>query len=235
MKSVLLTVCVIFLLTISGMSQERKKRIYIHDGFYASLIESPGYYKGTSFNDSYWNMDSDWKEGTIYSPDGTGEMNIALRYNLTRDRFEAKKDNDEAIYLVNPDSISKIRRMSECFIYSAYDPGTGTPAKGYSKVIVDGKTKLLFKKREEHKYGKKGAFGYDPYKTFISEYYLKKEDERIAHKVKKNKKSILEALADERGKIETYAKKNKLKYSSEKDLAAILVYYDSLKKQPEEQ
>jgi len=154
---------------------------------------------------------------------------------MTKDRFEAKKDNDETIYLVNPDSISKIERMSECFIYSAYDPGTGSPVKGYFKVIVDGKTKFLFKKREEHKYGKKGAFGYDAYKTFISEYYLKKDDERIAHKVKKNKKSILEALSDERNKVETYTKENKLKYSSEKDLAAILAYYDSLKEQPEKQ
>ncbi len=228
MKSILLTISVILLLTISGMSQERKKKIYVHDGIYAALIQMPGYYEGTSFNDSYWNLDPSWKQGTIYSPDGTGTMNIALRYNMTRDRFEAKKDYDEAIYTVNPDSISKIERMGECFIYSAYDPGTGTPAKGYFKQVTDGKTKLLFKKREEHKYGKKGAFGYNPYKTFISKYYMKKDGERIAHKVKKSKKSILEALSDQRNPVEAYAIEHKLKFNSEKDLAAIFAYYDSL-------
>ncbi len=231
MKRINITVLVFFLLISSAISQEQEKKIYVHHGFYASLIESPGYYKGTSFNDSYWNMDSDWKIGTIYSPDGTQSVKLAVRYNMTRDRFEAKKDNDKSVYFVNPDSISKIERMNECFIYSAYDPGTGMLAKGYFKVIIDGKTKLLFKKREERKYGKKGAFGYDAYKTFIAEYYIKKDDERIAQKVKKRKKSILEVLSDEHDKVENYASLNKLRFSNEKDLAAILAYYDFLKEQ----
>jgi hypothetical protein len=235
MKKIAFTVCFITLMMAQAISQEQEKKIYVHHGFYASLIESPGYYEGTSFNDSYWNMDSEWKKGTIYSPDGTQEGSMTLRYNLTRDRFEAKKDNDKTIYFVNPDSISKIRRMRELFIYSAYDPGDDMLAKGYFKVLIDGKTKLLFKKREERKYGKKGAFGYDAFKTFVSEYYLKKDGERIAQKVKKNKKSILAALSDKRDEVETYAALHKLKFTKEKDLSAILTYYDRLKEQPEKQ
>ena len=235
MKKIAFTVCFITLMMAQAISQEQEKKIYVHHGFYASLIESPGYYEGTSFNDSYWNMDSEWKKGTIYSPDGTQEGSMTLRYNLTRDRFEAKKDNDKTIYFVNPDSISKIRRMRELSIYSAYDPGDDMLAKGYFKVLIDGKTKLLFKKREERKYGKKGAFGYDAFKTFVSEYYLKKDGERIAQKVKKNKKSILAALSDKRDEVETYAALHKLKFTKEKDLAAILTYYDRLKEQPEKQ
>ena len=213
MKKSILTILFVFFLFSLAISQdaseEKKKRIYV-DGVYTTLIETPGYYKETSFNDTYWDLDSDWKWGIIYTSDGKQIRNLALRYNLTRDRFEAHKDYDENIYIVNPGSITKIRRMDEYFVYSAYDDGTGHLAKGYFQLIVEGKTKLLFKKREEHKFGKKGAFGYDAYKTFISEYYIKKEGERIAHKVKKNKKHILEALSDEKNEIEAYAMKNKL-------------------------
>ena len=230
-KSILTMLFVFFLFSIAisqDASEEKKKRIYV-DGVYMTLIEIPGYYKETSFNDTYWNFDSDWKWGIIYIPDGKQIKNLAFRYNLTRDRFEAHKDYDEAIYIVNPDSISSIRRMNELFVFSAYDNGSGYPAKGYFKVLIDGNTKLLYKKREEHKSGKKGAYGYDAYKTFISEYYIKKAGERVAQKVKKNKKHILEALSDEQDAIEVYARENKLKFTNEKDLAIILAYYDLLK------
>jgi len=231
MKKFLLTILFVSFLFFTGISQdasqEKKKRIYVN-GVYTTLIESPGYYKETSFDDSYWNMDADWKWGIVYTSRGNPINGLALRYNLSRDRFEALKDYDDKIYIVNPDSILKIKRMDEVFVFSVYDDGSGKPAKGYFKVIIDGNTKLLFKKREEHKYGKKGAFGYDAYKVYIPEYYIKKGDS-IAQKTKLNKKHILESLSDERNAIEVYSEKNKLHYSREKDLAVILAYYDSLK------
>jgi hypothetical protein len=121
-KSILTMLFVFFLFSIAisqDASEEKKKRIYV-DGVYMTLIETPGYYKETSFNDTYWNFDSDWKWGIIYIPDGKQIKNLAFRYNLTRDRFEAHKDYDEAIYIVNPDSIENDRPYAAYLLATNY-------------------------------------------------------------------------------------------------------------------
>ncbi len=216
-----------FLLMYSFVSAQ-EERVYIGKGMSTVMIKTSGYYEQASFYNSFWNMDSDFKYGVIYLVNGDSIDDIGIRYNITRDRFEVKVNNKEGIYILNPESVSHIKRMSDEFVFSKYYNKQEELAKGYFNVVYDGNTRLLYKKAEIHKAGKKGAFGYKPYKTFSTEYYIQKPGEEYPVWVKIKKKDILKMLDYNGPKLEVFADENHLRFSKISDLVKILSYYDQL-------
>ena len=206
----------------------QQERIYIGSGLSTIMIKTSGHYKQNTNYDSFWNMDSDFKYGILYLIKGDSIDNLGVRYNITRDRFEAISDTTEGVYIISPDNVKRITRMSETFVFSKYTNSKDVLAKGYFKLIYDGDTKLYYRKSEIHKEGKHGAFGYNPYKTFDTDYYIKKPGEQYPAIVKKKKKDILEALAYKGPKLEVYVQENGLRYTNVNDLKIIIAYYDHL-------
>ena len=225
-KRVLVLIGALLLVQINLLAQN--KRVYIAKGISTAMIETSKHYERNTFYDSFWDMDSDFKYGVLYLKTGDSIDDLGIRFNITRDRFEAVSNVKEGIYIVNPDAISWIKRMSEFFAYYKFKDKKGGLAKGYFKIIYDGDTKLLFRKAELHKSGKSGAFGYNPYKTFSTDYYILKQGEEYPVYLKKHKKQVLEALAYKGPQLEVYVKENHLSFSNVKHLVKILAYYDLL-------
>ena len=228
-KRIILLFTLLAFLQLNLSAQE--ERIYIGSGLSTIMIKTSGHYKQNTSYDSFWDMDSDFKYGILTLINDSVIDNLGLRYNITRDRFEAISGAVEGIYIVSPDNIKRIKRMSETFIFSKFINSKGVLAKGYFKVIYDGDTKLYYRKAEIHKEGKHGAFGYNPYKTFDTDYYIKKTGDEYPVIVEKKKKYILEALAYKGPKLEVFAEENNLRFSNIKDLKEIFAYYDYLMKE----
>jgi hypothetical protein len=228
-KRIIFLFAILFFLQLNSSAQE--DRIYIGSGLSTIMIKTSGHYKQNTSYDSFWNMDSDFKYGVLTLINDSVIDNMGVRYNVTRDRFEAISDTAEGIYIVSPDNVKKITRMSETFIFSKYTNSKGVLAKGYFKVIYDGDTKLYYRKAEIHKEGKHGAFGYNPYKTFDTNYYIKKSGDQYPSMVKKKKKDILKALDYKGPKLEVFAKEYGLRFTNTNDLIEIFTYYDHLMKE----
>jgi len=225
-KKILLFVLAVIVLQLSVFAQE--KRVYVAKGMATIMVKTSGYYEQTSFHDSFWKMDSDFKYGIVYMKNGDSIDDIGLRFNITLDRFEVKINNKEGIYILNPDSVSHIKRMEEEFVYSKYYDKAGDLAKGYFNVVYNGQTRLLFKKKEIHKSGKHGAYGHNPYKTFSTEYYIQGPEAQYPIWVKLKEKPILDALGASGPALDVYAKENGLRFSKTHELVKILAYYDQL-------
>ena len=225
-KHFLLTIVLILFFT--GINAQ-EKRMYIGNGLSAPFTETPGYYKQTTFYDSFWNMESGFKYGKMIMVNDSVVDNLGLRYNLSRDRFEAIFGSHKGIFIANDSVVKYISMMGESFTNYRYLDSDGILTKGYFKIIGDGKTQLLFKKTEIHKQGKKGAYGHDASKVFKNNYYLKIPGRPYPVKVKLRKKDILNALQYKGPRLEVYAKEHHLWFSKENDLVSILAYYDKLK------
>ena len=224
-KILLFVLAVIVQLSVSA----QENRVYVANGMATVMVKTSGYYEQTSFHDSFWKMDSDFKYGIVYMNNGDSIDDIGLRFNITRDRFEVKINDKEGIYILNPDSVSHIKRMEEDFVYSKYYDKAGDLAKGYFNVVYNGQTKLLFKKKEVHKSGKRGAYGHSPYKTFSTEYYLQGPEAEYPSWVKLKEEPILIVLGAKGPALDIYAKENGFRFSRVHELVKILAYYDQLK------
>lgn len=227
-KSVFALLLPIFFIPLSALAQNN--RTYVMEGIGTTMIQTSKDYNTTTFYDSFWDFDSDFKYGILYLKNGDSIDNLGIRYNITRDRFEAVSSVKKGIYIVNPNAIARIKRMSEEFAYFKFYNAQNKLSKGYFNIVYDGKTKLLYRKAEKHKEGKSGAFGYSSFKSFDSDYYIKKANEEFPVLFKRNKQSVLEQLGDEKA-IETFVAKNSLYYRKVKDLVSILTFYDRLKDQ----
>ena len=228
----IMNIRVLILLGVALLAQvnllAQNKRVYIAHGISTVMIETSKYYERNTFYDSFWEMDSDFKYGVLYLKTGDSIDDLGIRFNISRDRFETVSSVNEGVFIVNPDAISRIKRMSEYFAFYKYKDKMGELAKGYFKIIYDGDTKLLFRKAELHKSGKSGAFGYNPYKTFSADYYILKQGEEYPVYLKKHKKQILEALSFKGPQLDVYVEENHLRFSNVNHLVKILTYYDLL-------
>jgi len=219
---------VFLLLLIPLFMVAQNNRVYLMQGIGTTMIETSKDYNSTILYDSFWNFDPDFKYGILYLKNGGSIVNLSIRYNITRDRFEVISNIKEGIYIVNPDAIKQIKRMSENFTYSKFYNAGKKLSKGYFKIVYDGKTKLLYRKVEKHKAGKGGAFGYSAYKSFETNYYIKKSNDDLPVLIKKTKQSVLQHLSDKKEAIEVLVASKHLNYHKIADLISILTFYDSL-------
>ncbi len=224
-------ILLISLLVLPAVLLAQNQRVYVAEGVGTTMIETSKNYTTTTFYDSFWDFDADFKYGILYLINGDSIDNLGIRYNITRDRFEAVSNEKKGIYIVNPDVITRIRRMSEEFAHFKYYNAQNRLSKGYFNIVDDGKTKLLYRKAEKHKEGKKGAFGYSSFKSFDSDYYIKKTTEKYPVLIKRNRQSVLDNLGDEKEAIEAFVANNSLHYHKVHDLVSILTFYDRLKNQ----
>lgn len=176
---------------------------------------------------------NDWVKGNIQLDDGTIYNNLNLKYDQVRELLIFLADDNtskrfsapvKAFTLTNADD-KEWPRITFRNGFKAIDGGN---EKTYYEVLADGNTQLL--KRTAKKIVDERAPGSLIISKQISattRYYVNKGDRII--KIKKDKKSILEALSDKSSELETYIKHNNLNLKEDADLIKLIEYYNTLK------
>lgn len=203
----------------------------------ALLVNSQAFeidaYKDIEGNPYYF---AEWQLGKVYPKDHTAKDDkfeeYLMNYNGHSKSFEIRKDKrfialDEQYYdkieiqLMEGEELKTITfknnahpNMSNRFMRVVFE-GTNF------EVIQDYQVRLS--QREKQAYGKKEMIDFF---TKSPNYYL--VENNTAQTVKLKKKHLLSLFKNQESAIKKFAKKNGMKLNSEKDLIALLGYYESL-------
>ena len=171
-----------------------------------------------------------WNEGTIILLTGDSIHHYPLKYNLTTDAVEVKAKN--AVKLVPLDQVQRFYwvEKGQRFDYinsSGYTIGT-TPLAGYLQLLSEGPLNL-FKKTflsvQKANYRPELDVG-SPEDRIIRKqiYYVARGTNMLEVKPK----NIYAFFKQHRADIKKYAKRNNLQPKREKDLIAMVDYYNQL-------
>lgn len=170
-----------------------------------------------------------WLKGEVKSNNGVVDAGNELRYDIAEDRILFKGRKGEEMDFV--DLIVSFTLYSDTGKRNFRRFGDIPEYKGlpFFEVLNEGEKLLLLKKTiREAMYNK--AYGSATTTKSFSEstrYYLMKSDGSYK-KIKKDRKVIIEALADKATEIEAYLQTNKTDFKKDADLSRLLTYYNSL-------
>ncbi len=169
-------------------------------------------------------LKSEFIDGVIYLKDTTA-FKLPLRYNIYANEMEYQLK--EVIYKVgNPQSLKKIVLGESVFIYLPF-----LQKGGYFELLESGKCFLVQKRSVKFK----PAEGPKPIEVtttpakFIREpdvFYIGVKDSKTSEIA--NMKSVINALQDQKLKIESFIKTEKIKKTTKENLIKIVEYYNSL-------
>jgi hypothetical protein len=171
-----------------------------------------------------------WTEGTVKLSNGKSYTSVQLKYNLLRDELFFKDiKTDQLLAFVIPVVEFKLNDKEKNSIlyrngYKAIDDNT---EKSYYQVLFDGGTQLL--KRTSKKINEEKPFNSaSTIKSFevLNFYYISNNNTLI--RIRKDKKSILAALANQGSALEKYLQEKSLNLKNEDDLIQFIQYYNSL-------
>ncbi len=116
------------------------------------------------------------------------------------------------------------------FIYAAF-PAKSSRKGGYFEVLVDGKYKLLKRRKITFIDAKEAAALRDPepprFRSSTDTYYFL-QDKSDAIKIKTRKKALLKLLAKDKKKLAEYIDNEKISVKNESGLKKLFEYYNSL-------
>ncbi|MGZ2370239.1 hypothetical protein ACXR6G_10665 [Ancylomarina sp. YFZ004] len=173
-------------------------------------------------------INKDWTEGSVFFNDKHVVNNVSLRYFIKGKEMHVNHDG-KIMKIINQTSIDSIIIGEHKFVYSELIFGS-TVIQDYLELLSAGSKKLY--KHYTNKFIK--AKEVSSYQTQESDkYIIKKEyfvgvNDNVAEFFKPKKKTILALFSDKKENVVDFVKKNKLKYSREKDLVKIFNYYNSL-------
>jgi len=220
----------IVLLTISSLmvvGQDHFPVIWFPNSFPYDYSFDKRYIKETSFDykdiEGSPYLNSEFTTGTFYMKD-TLSFKLPIRYNICADQMEYQSEG--VIYVVgSPQSLSRIVLGGSVFIYLPFI-GKG----GYFELVESGKCKLVQKMRVDFKpsEGSKTIVGltksrFDKYPDVFYLVLNQNQSFRIG-----NMNSVMNALSDQKIKIETFIKREKIKNTKKENLIKIAKYYNSL-------
>ena len=218
------------LLTISSLivvGQDRIPVIWFPNSFPYDFSFDKRYVKDNTHDykdiegSPYFN--SEFLTGTFYMKD-TLSVKFPIRYNICADEMEYQSEG--VIYVVgSPQSLTKIVLGESVFIYLPFI-GKG----GYYELIESGKCRLVKKMRVDFVPSEgakpivgltKSRFEKHPDVFFLVNH--QNQALRIG-----NMNSVLKALSDQKTKIETFIKQEKISNTKKENLIKITNYYNSL-------
>ena len=220
----------IVLLTISSLmvvGQDHFPVIWFPNSFPYDYSFDKRYIKENSFDykdiEGSPYLNSEFTTGTFYMKD-TLSFKLPIRYNICADQMEYQSEG--VIYVVgSPQSLSRIVLGGSVFIYLPFI-GKG----GYFELVESGKCKLVQKMRVDFKpsEGSKPIVGltksrFDKYPDVFYLVLNQNQSFRIG-----NMNSVMNALSDQKIKIETFIKREKIKNTKKENLIKIAKYYNSL-------
>ncbi|RYE26798.1 MAG: hypothetical protein EOP45_03215 [Sphingobacteriaceae bacterium] len=168
----------------------------------------------------------DWKQGSVKLNNGTEYDSTELKLDVLENHLLFKGSNNEPLMFSEPVKEFKLFFNNNRTQYKLYRNGYDNTMNFY-EVLVDGKSQLL--KHYKKSLGAKASYASSTTVRMILDavnYYLYKSNALIA--VKKDKKSILNALVDKQTELESYIKINNIKFKDDNDLIKLIIYYNSI-------
>ncbi len=153
---------------------------------------------------------------------------ILLRYNAYKDDMEVKGEDGNAYVIPREEKFSSIKIIptNEMVVLKKYTDN-GQPYEGYLFLITT-KNNFSFYKKEKtefHDFQKaRNSYAEDQPARFTAlkpRFFIQIKDGEITE-FPKNKKKLIEFLPEKKDAIEAYLKKNKIDFSSEKDLKNLI-------------
>jgi hypothetical protein len=216
-----------FLMISPVMLFAQRPEIITFPNPYPSVLPFDKRYLNEDYHD-YENIDgspylnNEFVNGIFYVKD-TVAIRLPIRYNIYADHMEYKSEGG-IYYVDSPQSLSRIELTGSVFIYLPF-----IEKGGYYELLESGKYKLVQKRRVEFKHSEsKPIEGLirSRYESNTDLFYLvnnKNEVFRI-----ENMNSVLKAFQDQKIKIETFIKQEKIKNTKKENLIKITKYYNSL-------
>lgn len=171
----------------------------------------------------------DWSLGIVKMVAGSSYKDMALKYDQVTGELIFKDKTGKSLGFADPIAEFKIIDKSNAFriFRSGFKATDNNSEKSFYEVLYDGGTTLLKDPRKnivEHR-----AYNSSTVVKSVVEtpaYYVVLNGELI--KIKKDKKAILAALPNSAA-LDKYIQDNKLNVKEDKDLAKLMLYYDSVK------
>ena len=189
----------------------QKKSGVVKTNDYSDILGSP--YLNVEFTD-----------GVIYLKDTTA-VKLLLRYNIYSDEMEYQIQGVNFV-VGNTLIINTILLGNSIFVYLPF-----INKGGYFEVIESGKCFLVQKRSVTYKPAEKAKpiEGISSPAKFVAEpdvFYMILHD-TLTYAIE-NRKSVINALQDQKEKIESYIKKEKIRNIKKENLIKIVKYYNSL-------
>lgn len=178
-------------------------------------------------------LTDNWVSGIVTLASGEIYKDVQLKYDLVKDELLFQNSKGESMSFMKPvnkftlfglpGNESKVLQFS-----NGFKAVEGATAETFYQVLAVGETPLLkriFKVVTETKSFNSAS----AVKTFDQVQILFLVKNGVPVKIRKDKKSVLEALGDRDQLMEEYIKANKLNLKSEQGLVELVTYYNSLK------
>jgi hypothetical protein len=188
-----------------------------------NLIATGSYtaYENTPF------FPTDWRTGTVKTTNGKQYAVDQMRYNAYEDRPEYEL-NGKIYAFVQPVAEFTLKEGAGVVFRNGFRPVDQQRERSFYEILHDGKIKLL-------RYRKANLLDVTQYNSatkqkrfdFSETYYLARP-EAAPVRLKRDKKSVLDALNDKTAELETFISQDKLKFRDWDDVRKLLSHYDTL-------
>ena len=177
-------------------------------------------------------LNKEFIEGKMTIVDGTEIPGLRYRYNIYNDEMQFIINTDTAS-ITKPLSLRSLELGEKKFVYDVYQVNENVVAAGYFEVIEEGELLTILYRREIEieqdayvtNYGGGGGTKEFMMKEKTS-YYLKQE--RTAAQKIYRKKDFLTSITNYQEEVKQYMKDHRISVKKEKDLQAVVIYYNSL-------
>lgn len=146
-------------------------------------------------------------------------------YDQVADELMFRNQKGEAQLFVQPVVAFELKKR---LFMNGYAPVDATPPTAFYEVLVNGPTQLL-KRTSKWVHEEVPYSSATKVRSIIEQqnYYLADREGRLT-KLKKDKKSLLQALGDKQAELAQYTKANRLDLKQEQDMAKLVAYYNTL-------
>lgn len=168
----------------------------------------------------------EWSPGIIYMRDGSKAEKFLLKLDILRNELIFLHEgrilsvvNSVKEFVLNTNSGNRFLFRCGYPEYERYDAGT------YYQVISDGPYSFL--KMNRKSVVESTAFNQGTKKEYVvNETYFIASPAQLLTKIKREKRSVLEALGDTDGKLAAWINKNGLRCKTEADIAAVVKVFN---------
>ncbi|MFD2246946.1 hypothetical protein [Pontibacter ruber] len=220
------TLCMLSLLLVSGFYTSSQAQVLQKNDMEGKVVHE---YSTIDMQGSPY-LHPEWASGTVTLANGRVYEGLELMYDQVKDMLLFKGKDNQPRELLEPVKEFKISYIQKdkpvAHIFRKGYSGDGE-VNAFYEVLTDGKTSLL-RRTTKAIFDRKGYSS----ATIVRE-VQQKEDFFIASgdklvKIRKDKKSVMNALAGDKDKLEVYIRANALNLREDEDLAKLIAYHNSL-------
>jgi hypothetical protein len=174
-------------------------------------------------------LSGDWAKGVVKLNDGRTYKDIELKYDQLADKLIFKNGSDASpLEVVDPVSEFTISYIADNLVTTKhFCSGYGKEKTAFDETLVNGGVQFL--KRTEKSIKELHVYNSATITKSIDgdvKYYLCIAGQ--LRPIKKDKKSIFNALSDKQSQLEAFIKANTLNLKEEADIVRVLMYYNSI-------